>query len=162
MMNKKILFSVVAIILAVITITVGTLLIIKNIGDCRISIKDKTALAGDTISIPIIIEKNSGLWGGQVIINYDPKNLSLVSATNGEIFDECQYNDTGDSIVLLFNQIDLKDSKKDGVVATLNVKVKATTAADSTTLTFDEESNFCNAKESIVEPVLEDGTITIK
>lgn len=161
-MNKKLLFSVIAIILAVITIAVGVLLIVKNIGDCQISIEKNTALAGDTVSIPIVIEKNSGIWGGQVIIDYDAKNLTFESATNGDVFDECQVNDTGESVVLLLNQVDLKDSKINGLVATLNFKVKTSSDDGELKISFNKESNFCNAKEKMIEPILKDGAIIVK
>lgn len=161
-MNKKLLFPIVAIILAIATITVGVLLIIQNMADCEVVIGQESALAGDTVSIPVTIKNNPGIWGGQIIIDYDSKNLSFLSMTGGTVFDECQVNDTGENVAILVTQSALKDSKADGEIAVLSFKVKESAKKGAKKITFNDESNFCNIDQKMIEPVLKDGKITVK
>lgn len=160
-MKKNFIFSIV-VVLAIATITLGVLLIFKNIGDCSVSIGNQKALAGDTVSIPITIKKNHGIWGGQIIIDYDSDNLNFVSASNGTVFDVCNVNDTGDCIAILATQSGFENSKNNGVIATLNFNVKSSADKGTQNLKFNSDTNFCNADEEMIELVLKDGTITVK
>ncbi len=161
-MNRKLLYSIIVVILAVATITVGTLLIFKNTGDCEIVIGENKAIAGDVVKIPISINNNPGIWGGQIIIDYDYYDLSFLSVETGSVFDECQVNDTGESIAILVTQSELKDTKADGEIAVLNFKVKSYAKKGEKKLSFNAETNFCNSDEEMVEPLLTDGHIKVK
>ena len=161
-MKKNLILTIIAIVLAIATIAVGVLLILKNTGDTTVSLGNAKALAGDTIEIPLSIEKNSGIWGGQIIIDYDADNLSFVSMAKGTVFDECEVNDAGDCVALLVTQSMLKNSKENGVIATLKFKVKVSADSGEQALSFNSETNFCNIDEEMVEPVLVDGVITVK
>jgi len=55
--NKIILIVVAAILLT------GIILIVKNIGDTTVYLDSKTALAGDTVQIPLSIKKKSRHMG---------------------------------------------------------------------------------------------------
>lgn len=161
-MNRKLIFNIVAIILAIATITIGVLLVIKNTGDCVIALGSNTALSGDTVSIPLTITKNPGAWGGQIIIDYDADNLNFISASNGGVFDACEVNDTGDSVVLLVTQSTLTNTKQNDLIATINFKVKDSADKGVCEITFNPETNFCNSEEELLETVLKSGSITIK
>lgn len=161
-MNKKLLYSIIVVILAIATIIVGTLLIFKNTGDFEITIGKNTALAGDVVKIPITVNNNSGVWGGQIIIDYDYHSLSFLSIEGDSIFDECQINDTGECVAILVTQSELKDTKKDGEIAVLNFKVKTSSKKGKQKISFNSETNFCNSDEELVEPILTDGYITVK
>lgn len=161
-MSKKLLFPIVAVALAIITVVVGVFVIMDNVGDCVVSIQTQNVLIGDTVSVPVVIEKNPGIWGGQIIIDYNSKNLSYVSMSKGEVFEECEVNDAGDCVVLLVTQTMLENSKKDGTVAVLNFRVKTTSSKGKQSLSFNKETNFCNVDEKMIEPELKDGTIVVK
>ncbi len=161
-MKKNLIFSIVAIVLALAVIAVGVLLIIKNTGDCVITIDNVKTLAGDTVEIPIKINNNFGIWGGQIIIDYDSDKFNFVSATNGEVFNECEYNDTGSSVALLVTQTALKNSKEDGVIVTIKLGVKESVEKGKTDITFNTETNFGDSEGNLVEPILENGSVTIK
>lgn len=164
-MNKNLIFKIVAIVLAVATIVVGTLLILKNVGDTVLKVGDVKGLVGDTVKVPITIDKNHGIWGGQVIINYDPNKFSFISANNGTVFEACDSNDTGSSVALVLyslpQQTDLKNTKADGVVATLEFRIKTSTPKGTHDIVVNSSTNFCNAKEEIVEVELQNGTIKV-
>ncbi len=161
-MKNKFVFTIVAIVFAIAIIVVGIFLIFKNSGDTTISIGNAKALSGDTVEIPLTIEKNHGIWGGQILIDYDSSNLSFLSIENGEVFDECQVNDAGDCVAVLVTQSVLEDSRKDGLIATLKFKIKVSAKDGEHSLKFNDETNFCNADEEMIEPELKGGKITVK
>lgn len=166
MMKKNLFLVIVAIILAIATITVGVLLIVKNMGEAQLSVGNAKGIAGDTVEVPIIIDKNPGIWGGQIIIDYDSDNFSFVTISNGEIFDYFESNDTGESVVILANtlstQAKLENTNKDGVVAIINFKIKSSAKKGDHNISVSTATNFCNAKEEIVEIAYVDGTIKVK
>ena len=161
-MNKNLIFKIITVVLAVVTIVVGSLIVIKNVGDSVVYVENTNALVGDTVELPICIKKNPGIWGGQIIVEYDSKYFSFVSLSNGTVFDGVEVNDTGDSVVLLATQTALKNTNKNGVIATMKFTVKSSATKGDHDFKIDKESNFCKANEKMVEPVLKDGKITIK
>ncbi len=165
-MKKNLIFIIIAIVLAVATIFVGSLLILKNIGNSVISIGNAKGLVGDVVEVPITIEKNPGIWGGQIIIDYDSKYFSFDSFLNGSVFEQCQVNDTGDSVAILVTHTvtnsGLKDSKINGTVATLKFRIKATSQKGKQELKFNTETNFCNENQDVIELTQKNGTITVK
>ena len=63
--TKKIVIIIVSVILAVALIAMGIAFLVKyiknNVGDTAIKFESQTALAGDTVKVPITISKNHGL-----------------------------------------------------------------------------------------------------
>ncbi len=168
-MNKKIrklILIIVAALLATVLVTFTALGAIKyiktHVGDTVISFENKTALTGDTVTIPIIIEKNHGLWGGQIRINYNSNVLDFISCANGDVFDECEVNDTDGSVNLLVNQSELNNSKINGIIAALNFKIKDTAKKGNCEIVFDDSTNFCDKNSDLIELILENGEITVK
>lgn len=165
-MKKNLLLVVIAIVLAIATITVGVLLIVKNMGDPQLSVGNAKGIAGDTVEVPIILDKNPGIWGGQLIVDYDSDNFSFVSISSGGIFDFCEANDTGDSVAILAYKLstkaELDNTKEDGVVATLKFKIKSSAKNGNHKISVNSSTNFCNAKEEIVEIAFVDGSIKVK
>ena len=164
--TKKLILIIVAALLAVVLATIGTIYGIKYIknyvGDTVISLESKTALAGDTVKLPISIIKNHGIWGGQIIISYDANSLEFVSCANGEVFDECETNSNDGTLNLLVNQSDIDDSNVNGIVATLNFKIVENAKKGSYKISFSGDSNFCDKNADIVELKLENGVVTVK
>lgn len=103
-----------------------------------LSIENQTALVGDTINLPIKIEKNSGLYVGQIVIHYDPEVFEFVSGGNGDVFDEGVVNgkDLNGTVMIIVNQSGVKDTKKDGTLASLNFKIKDTAARGDSEISF--------------------------
>lgn len=161
-MKKNLCFTIVAIVLAIVTIAVGALLIVKNIGDTRVSLGSAKGVSGDVVEIPLTIKKNHGIWGGQILIDYDSDNLSFVSIENGTVFDECEVNDVNNCVAILVTQSKLENSSKNGDIATLKFKIKVSADDGVYNLDFNKDTNFCNAKEEIIEPELKGGKITVK
>ncbi len=165
-MNKKRFLSILAIFgaiclaIALVTVIVGTHF--KGIGVTKVSLGSAKGVSGDVVEIPLKIKNNSGIWGGQIIIDYDSDNLSFVSASNGKVFDVCNVNDAGDCVAILATQSGFENSKNNGVIATLKFKVKISADKGTQSLKFNSDTNFCNADEEMIELVLKDGTITVK
>ena len=161
-MKKNLIYTIIAVVLAIATITVGLLSIFQNIGDTTITIGTAKAMTGDVVEIPVSIEKNHGIWGGQILIDYDSDNLSFVSVSKGTVFDECEINDAGGCVALLVTQSALKNTNNNGDIVILKFKVKVSADKGEQSLSFNNETNFCNADEEIGEPVLKGGKITVK
>ena len=161
-LNSKLIIIITASVLAIALIATLIAVILNKAGDATVSFGSKKAIAGDTVEMPFSIDKNPGIWGGQIILNYDSDALSFVSCSNGDVFDECEVNDDNGSLVILVNQAELEDTDKNGVVATVSFKVKVSADKGDYDITFDSETNFCNVTEVMVEPILEKGTITVK
>lgn len=164
--TKKLILIIISSVLAVALITVGTVFAVdlfkNHIGTTVISFENKTALGGDTVQLSFGVVKNHGIWGGQIKINYDATAISFVSCANGSVFDECEINSNDGSVNLVVNQSDLEDSKANGTIATLNFKIKENAKKGDYKIEFDEITNFCDANSEIIEPILENGVITVK
>lgn len=167
--KKKLIIIIVAAVLAVALLAVGTVYTVKyikeNVGDSILSLESKTALAGDTIKLSFTISKNHGLWGGQIVINYDADNLTFVSCANGVVFDECEANATdGGKLMVLVTQSDLENTDADGVVATLNFEIKDSAAKGDYDIEFSTDTNLCDIDEpeDLIVPLFENGKITVK
>ena len=161
-MNKKLVLIITSVVVAVAIICCGALLIIKNVGNTVLSLNSKTALAGDTVELTLSIDKNHGIWGGPIVINYDAESISFVSCANGGVFDECEVNSNEGEVVLLVTQSDFENTKANGVVATLNFKVKVSAEKGDFDISFNGESNLCNIDEEIVEINYNNGKIKVK
>ena len=157
---KKKLFCMCLILILVALFAVGCG---DNTGNgMSVSIGDATALAGDTVKLPFSMEGNSAVWGGQVIINYDSSAFEYVSCSNGELFDFCEDNDNKGQLAIVVTQMDDKNTDKNGLVATLNFKVKTTADDGEYTISFDKETNFSNIEGELKEVFYDNGTVTVK
>lgn len=161
-MKNKLLLIIISAVLAIVIIAVGVVFCFRNTGDTIISIGSAKGMAGDTVDIPLNIDKNKGIWGGQILINYDSDNLSFVSISNGEIFGQCEANDTGDCVAILATQLNLENSYSDGNIVTLKFKIKLSANDGVYNLDFNEDTNFCNKDEEMITPELVGGKITVK
>ena len=144
----------------VLTIT-SILLVVLLLTGCAgsatpvLSMESKLALVGDTINVPIEIEKNRGLYVGQIVVNYDPSVFEFVSGGNGNVFDECVVNGTDikGTVMIIANQSGVKNTKKNGIVSSLNFKIKDTAPRGDTTISFympetvEEGTYFLNVKD---------------
>ncbi|MBQ8794253.1 MAG: hypothetical protein IJZ63_05895 [Clostridia bacterium] len=152
-------------VLLVVVLAIGVILIFSGNNEPKnisISIGDATALAGDTVKLPFSMDGNSAVWGGQVIINYDASAFEYVSCSNGEVFDFCEDNDNKGQLAIVVTQMDDKNTDKNGLVATLNFKVKATADDGEYKIYFDKETNFSNIEGELKEVSFKSGTVTIK
>ncbi len=161
-MNKKLVLIISSFVLALAVLICGAILIVKNTGDTVITLSNATALAGDTVELPLEITKNHGIWGGQIIINYDTDAINFVSCSNGEVFDECEVNNNDGEVVLLVTQSALENTNVNGLIANLNFKIKISADKGSYDITFNADTNFCDSDEKLIELTLNKGKITVK
>lgn len=154
---KKKLYLLLVVVTLIITMTGCSMF-----GDTTVSLEGTTALAGDNVKVPLSIKNNPGLFGGQVIINYDKDVFEFVSCTSGDVFDRCDSNDEIGMLCLLVNSSEPKDVNVDGLVATLNFKIKDLAKDGDYKIVFDEETNFCNIDAELQEVVFVNATVTVK
>lgn len=127
-----------------------------------LTFESTNAKPGDTVTIPVTLKKNPGLWGAQFSIVYD-KNVFTVSAcSNGVILDEFNYHDDQDGVLrVLITNSELADSKKDGLLCNLIFTVKDDAAAGEYALQVTNDSLLCNVKEATVSPEITLPKITV-
>ena len=126
--TQKLITIIIASVLVAALIFVVAMLLIKNIGETTLKIESKTAIPGDEISLPIIIDKNHGVFSGQIVITYNSSALEFLSCENGKVFDECNVHvlPESDAVVIIAEQTSkFENTKIDGVLATLKFKVRA-------------------------------------
>lgn len=169
-MNKrqKICFAIIASLVAVTLIVIGSIFIVKaikrNSGETTVYFENKTALAGDTVKIPICITKNHGVgfWGAQIVLNYDAEALTFESCANGDVFDECEVNPETGKVNIILNQTEIENVKQDGTLATLNFKIKTSAKKGDYGIEFDSLTCFSRDSGELFDPVLKNGAITVK
>lgn len=158
---KKKLVLFISIVAALAVLAAGVAIFVQ-MGDCTATIGTEKSLAGDNVVIPLKLSKNSGMWGGQIIINYDSDAIDFVSCENGELFEECASNDNEGQLSILVNQSNLKNTKKSGILLNLKFTVKETAKSGSYKLSFDKDTNFCDADAELVDVELKSGEIIVK
>lgn len=165
-MNKMKNRSFITYVCLVLSVVIAVSILLIGCGDAKkgtkISLEDAVGLAGDTIKVPFSISDNCGLWGGQVIINYDSSAVEFESCTTGVVFDMCDYNDEKGQLSLVVTQFDENNTKDDGLIATLNFKIKDIADDGEYKIAFDADTNFSNIEGELKEVLFEDCTITVK
>ncbi len=167
-MNKKVkkLVLIIAVVLALVLLTFGTVKVVKYVknyvGDTTIYFENQTALTGDTVKLPLSITKNHGLWAGLLKIKYDSSALEFVSCANGTVFDECEVEAGKDIVSIIINMSELQDVKENGLVVTLNFKVKENAKKGSYNVECSTDTEFCDVNGEPKGIVLEKGSITVK
>ncbi len=161
--NKKFVISISACVLALVLLIVGIVLVVTNSKyKGEISLEDTVANAGDTVSIPLRIAENPGIWGGQLIYTYDANALEYVSCANGNVFDECLVNDKNGTIVFLITQQDFENTEINDIIATVKFKVNDDAASGDYEIAVDEASNFCDKDGEYVYPRFKTGIVTVE
>lgn len=184
-MNKKLLIGLITAAVAVVVAIVMVILIAAGVftfnKDTETTSSDLTssqtevvvdkgvlefesanAKAGDTVTVPVTLKKNPGIWGAQLSIVYDPEVLSVSACTNGIILDEFNYHDDQDGVLrVLVTNSALEDAKKDGLLCNLIFTVKDGAAAGEYELQVTNDSLLCNVKEETVSPEIILSKITI-
>ena len=163
---KKLILIIVSALLALALLTIGTIKVmnyIKNyVGDTTVYFENQTALSGDTVKLPLSITKNHGLWAGLLKIEYDTAGLEFASCANGAVFDECEVEAGKGTVSIIVNMSELQDVKENGLVVTLNFKVKENAKKGNYNIELNADTEFCDVNGEPKEVVLEKGSITVK
>lgn len=128
----------------------------------KLSLEGTACLAGDTISIPVSLSNNSGIWGAQIFISYDTSVFSFVSCSNGEVFEMCDSNTDDKGVCILTSQLGVEDTTKNGLVVTVKLKAKDTAEDGEYKITIDEKTNFSNIAGDLKEVAFAGCTVTVK
>lgn len=184
-MNKKLLIGLITAAVAVVVAIVMVILIAMGVftfnKDTETTSSDLTssdaevvvekgvldfgsadAKPGDTVTVPVKFTKNPGIWGAQLSIVYDSKNLSVSACTNGEILDDFNYHDDQSGVLrVLITNSELENTKKDGLLCNLIFTVKDGAAAGDYELQVTNDSLICNVEEETVSPEIILSKITV-
>lgn len=101
--------------------------------DLQVTIESKKACAGKTVLVNVSLQNNPGIWGMDLIVNYDKTKLTLISVTNGTVFTDAEWtkgNLSGEKYILSYEAGGLENITKNGVIATLEFAVNENAQTD--------------------------------
>lgn len=110
--------------------------------DCpQITLPSLTVKPGETVEVPVSIKNNPGLTNLSLVFGYDSSNLTLVSATNGDVFANTEYSaDTREDGNCKFTWLSKSLNEKDGTLLTLTFKAGDNAGKEKITMTIEEAS----------------------
>ena len=165
-MEKKRILRIISICCAICVFVALTTIVIytlvNRVGVTTVSLGSEKVASGDVVEIPLTLKKNHGMWGGQIIINYDPEAISFVSCENGDLFDDCEVNNNEGEVVLLVKQKELKNMHKNGDIAMLKFKAKVSADSGDYNIVINQDTNFGDINENIIETIFKNGIISVK
>lgn len=126
--------------------------------DCpQITLPSLTVKPGETVEVPVSIKNNPGLTNLSLVFGYDTDNLTLVSATNGDVFANTEYSaDTREDGNCKFTWLSKSLNENDGTLLTLTFKAGDNAGKEKITMTI-EEAIAPNEEESPF--ATQDGTV---
>lgn len=112
------------------TVTVNA----TEVDGSRVSVESKKASAGSTVLITVCLEENPGIWGMDLVVNYDKTQLTLTNVINGTVFSDSEWtpgNLSGNKYILSYEASGFDDVTANGILATLEFAVNENATADS-------------------------------
>ena len=100
----------------------------------RVIVESKKARVGSTVLITVSLEENLGIWGMDLVVNYDKTQLTLTNVTNGTVFSSSEWtqgNLSGDKYILSYEASGFDDITTNGLLATLEFTVSENATVDS-------------------------------
>lgn len=100
----------------------------------RVSVESKKASAGSTVLITVCLEENPGIWGMDLVVNYDKTQLTLTNVINGTVFSDSEWtpgNLSGNKYILSYEASGFDDITANGILATLEFTVNENATVDS-------------------------------
>lgn len=136
----------------------------------NITITSNTGFPGDTVPVDICITGNPGIMAMTFSVVYDKDNLEFVDYTKGFMVSPT-YKDHSDKGYVVFCFAGNSESDKNGVIITLNFKIKKDAELGNYTLNIgnhnyaqagtDLSNCFSNANEKYIVPSVKKGSITV-
>lgn len=76
----------IAVLMCALMLCAGLIVGTSAATDVEFSVKGASGKPDDTVSFDVYIDKNNGIWSGEICVYYDNRYFSLVSYENGTIF----------------------------------------------------------------------------
>ena len=129
----------------------------------KLVVENKTVRVGDTFTVTVSINDNSGIIGLRAYLGYDSNLLELVSIEKGEAFADTSFGPlTQNPMSILWDGSLEENNTENGILATLTFKVKETAEAGTTALAISyEPQDIYDSNWDNVHFETEDGTVTI-
>ena len=173
-MNKKVVIILVAAVVALALIITGTVIGLKGLfknssssdasqpisEKAKITVGSVSAKKGETIEIPVKIDKNPGIMAMLFDIKYDSSVLQYMNYSKGDVLSDYSFNDLGGSV--RFVNIEDNDITKNGTLFTLKFKVLADApTGESLIEPMIDEYSLTDFDESIIKSDVTNGTVTV-
>lgn len=127
---------------------------------------DVTAKPGDTVKVEVVLDFNPGINTLRLFADYSSEYFELVSSIDGGILGQHTYSKelSAKPYVLYWTNSSKDDFTKNGVLATLEFKVKKSTPSGGypITLSFKSANDCINSKLAPVLVELDNGVITVQ
>lgn len=95
-----------------------------------------TARQGNKVQVTVELKNNPGIWGMDLVVDYDKSQLTLTSVTNGTVFTASEWtpgNLSGGKYILSYEASGFDNITANGVLATLEFTVSENATVDSFT-----------------------------
>ncbi len=127
---------------------------------------DVTAKPNDIVKIEVVLDFNPGINTLRLFVDYSSEYFELVSSTDGEILGQSTHSKdiSAKPYVLYWTNSSKEDFTKNGVLATLEFKVKKSTPSGGypINLYFKSANDCINSKLSPITVELDNGVITVE
>ena len=167
-MNKKIVIITVCVSLAVILLTVGTVLLLKNDYNKGKANKDGMTITvgtaegkkGDIVKVPVTIKNNTGFAAMLLDFNFDSDCLEYTGYTDGDVIKSYNFNATGNS--LKFVCLESEDTSKNGCLFEIEFKILTDKKQNCEIKLNIGENGVGNMNEEYVKVSAQNGKVKIK
>ena len=126
--------------------------------DCpQITLPSLTVKPGETVEVPVSIKNNPGVTNLSLVFGYDTDNLTLVSATNGDVFANTEYSaDTREDGECKFTWLSRAVNDKDGTLLILTFKAGDNAGKEKIFMSIEEASAPSEEEQPFA---IQDGTV---
>lgn len=100
----------------------------------QIVVESRTARIGSTVFVTVSLEKNPGIWGMDLVVDYDKSQLTLTNVTNGTVFSAGEWIQgklSGERYILSYEASGFDNVTGNGILATLEFTVNEDASVDS-------------------------------
>ncbi len=136
--------------------------------ELSIYVESKTVSAGDTFSVDVIVDNNTGISSLRLSVDYDPEVLTLVSAEDSELFSGGLFSDDDFSAPYMLywqNAYSTTDSTLCGKIATLTLVASSeidVTVDTDIALYLESANDALDCNMNRVAVTTTDGTVRVK
>lgn len=130
----------ISILLAFMFFITGICTVPTAAADVKYSVTPVIGATGETVTVSVSLSTSIDLWGANVSLKYNPKELQVVSYAKGEATSGGSVNDTGSSV-----NFSGMFSAKSGIVFTVSFKILKESGKSTLTLSSSENTDINGA-----------------
>ncbi len=161
-MKKKLIFIILAAVLALALIITGSVLALKNAfgNNTIISVGATSGSVGEKVKVPVEISGNPGFAALMIDFEYDTSLLKYITYDKGDVLSDYGIDEKDGSIRFL--SLEYEDKNADGVLFYLVFEIIGNSKSSAEIKAILEEDNLINSASESISAKTENGAIEIK